>query len=283
MTHTGLTPADQKLVDQELRTFDLMAEPVLDDRAVEELAKAVAHAAVLGGEALGALTRRESELTFGDLLQPLGTEEARTRNGVRFSVTLADDSCTVLAVMFASESAATGLADLFFGGPGEGAERRLTQIEGRSVTSSFGGVIAPVIAGLTGREGCQLQLEMVNQAELPGTDLVELSLQVTVDGRTMDAALFVENPDGSISGTDFRDAIAETVQDMPVSVDIDLARVQMSASEIQALSDGDVVVFDATPEDDATIRAGSRELLRGRVGERSGHRFLEVTEVLVSH
>jgi hypothetical protein len=283
LTHTGLGHADQRLVDQELRTFDLMAEPVLDDRAVEELANAVGYAAVLGGEALGALTRRESELTFGDLLQPLGAEDARTRNGVRFTVTLTDDSDSVLAVMFATESAATGLADLFFGGPGEGAERRLTQIEARSVTASLGGVIAPVVAVLTGREGCKVQLKLVKQADLPAADLVELSFQVTVGDTTIDAALFVENPDGSIAGTEFRDAIAKTVQDMPVAVNIDLAHVQMAAAEVQALSDGDVVVFDATPDDDAIVRAGSRELLRGRLGERSGRRFLEVTEVLVSH
>ena len=58
-------------MESDIRVFSLISETALDDRAVEELAYAVANAGTLGGEALGALTRRESDLLFGDLLEPM--------------------------------------------------------------------------------------------------------------------------------------------------------------------------------------------------------------------
>lgn len=265
----------------EIRAFNLISEKALDDRAVEELARSVSFAAILGGEALGALTRRESELTFGDLLPPIEPETARNRAGIRFSVVSADDPEMVLAVFLASTEAAVALADVFFGGPGEGSERRLTDIEARAISSSLAGVISPVVGVLAGRENCRVALTHDRDAPLPSAELVELSMSVTVGSVSIEAALFAPNPDGAVGESSSRDHMAQNVKDMPVPVDIDLACVQMAAADVQALADGDVIVFDAAPDSEAVARSGDRELLRGRVGEASGRHFLEVTEVLV--
>jgi len=240
-------------------------------------------AATLGGEVLASLTRRECELTFGDLLDPIEPEVATSRDGARFSVTLADDPEMVLAVLFLSESEAIALADVFFGGPGEGAERRLTDIEAQAIVSSMSGVIAPVISVLSGLEGCRLDIEYVKKAPLSSATLVELSMQIAVGSGTIDAAVFAPDPDGAGVDLSSRDAMADKVKDMPVDVDIDLATVQMAAVDVQALADGDVIVFDAAPDALAVARSGEQELLRGRLGEEAGRRFLEVTEILVSH
>jgi hypothetical protein len=268
-------------VAAEIRAFNLVSEKALDDRAVEELARSVAFAAVLGGEALGALTRRESELSFGDLLEPIETETARSRPGIRFSVALADDPEMILGVLFASTTSAVALADVFFGGPGEGGERRLTDIEARAISTSIAGIIAPVLGVLSGREKCQAVLTYVKDAPLPAADLVELSMKLTVGEVSVEAALFAPNPDVMTGDYSARDQMAQTVKNMHVPVDIDLASVQMAAGDVQALADGDVIVFDAAPDDEAVARSGERDLLRGRIGESSGRRFLEVTEVLV--
>ncbi len=265
----------------EIRAFNLVSEKALDDRAVEELARSVAFAAVIGGESLGALTRRESALTFGDLLAPIEPETAGSRPGIRFSLAVTGDPGAILGVLFVSTASAVALADLFFGGPGEGIERRLTDIEARAISTSLNGIIAPVLGVLTGREKCDVVLTHVKDAPLPGSDLVELSMQLTVGAVTVEAALFAPNPDGVSGDSSARDKMAETVKDMPVPVEIDLASVQMAAGEVQALADGDVIVFDAAPDSEAVARSGERELLRGRIGEEAGRRFLEVTEVLV--
>lgn len=269
-------------MDAEIRAFSLISEKALDDRAVEELARSISYSASLGGEALGSLTRREAELSFGDLLEPIEPDVATSRSGVRFSVTLADDPGMVLAVLFLSEAAAVALADVFFGGPGEGVERRLTDIEAQAVTSSMANVIAPVVAVLSGLEGCRVSLEHVKAAPLPSASLVELAMRFVVGSAEIEAALFAPDPDGSGVDLTSRDAMAETVKGMPVDVEIELASVQMAALEVQALSDGDVIVFDAAPDSEALARSGDQELLRGRVGEDAGRRFLEVTEVLVA-
>lgn len=270
-------------MDAEIRAFSLISEKALDDRAVEELARAISFAASLGGEALGALTRRECSLNFGDLLEPIEPDVARARSGVRFSVTLADDADTVLAVLFMSEAAAVAIADVFFGGPGEGVERRLTDIEAQAVTSSMPGVIAPAVSVLSGLEGCTVAIEYVKSAPLPSSSLVELSMQLVVGTAEIEAALFAPDPDGSGVDLTARDAMAETVKDMPVDIEIELASVQMAAVDVQSLSDGDVIVFDAAPDGEALARSGDQELLRGRVSEDAGRRFLEVSEVLVAH
>ncbi len=265
----------------EIRAFNLISDKALDDRAVEELAHAVAFAAVLGGEALGALTRRESELSFGDLLPPIEPETARNRAGIRFSVVAAEDPEVVLGVLFATTGSAVALADVFFGGPGEGTERRLTDIEARAISTSLAGVVSPVVGVLTGREKCHVVLSYDKDAPLPGVDLVELSMNLTIGSVSVEASLFAPNPDGVVGDSSARDQMAHNVKDMPVPVDIDLACVQMAAADVQALADGDVIVFDAAPDSEAVARSGDRDLLRGRVAESSGRRFLEVTEVLV--
>ncbi len=282
MAHIGPSTADTSDVAPEIRAFNLISEKALDDRAVEELARSVAFAAVLGGESLAALTRRECELSFGDLLEPIEPEVATERSGIRFSVCLADDPDVVIGVLFAATPSAVALADIFFGGPGEGADRRLTDIEARAISTSMPGIISPVLSVLTGREKCDVVLSPVKDAPLPGSDLVELSMQLTIGSISVDASLFAPNPDGATGDTSARDKMAATVQDMPVPVDIDLASVNMAAAEVQALADGDVIVFDAPTDTEAIARSGDRQLLRGRIGEDEGRRFLEVTEVLVS-
>jgi len=271
-------------VAAEIRAFNLISDKALDDRAVEELAHAVSFAAVLGGEALGALTRRESQMLFGDLLEPIEAHAARSRAGVRFSVALHNDPEEILGVLFATIPSAVALADVFFGGPGEGTDRRLTNIEARAISDSLASVLGPVVSVLNAREKCQVTLTHLKDAPLPGSDLVELSMQLTVGEVSIDASLFAPNPDGAVGDDDSssREQMAETIKDMPVPVDIDLASVQMAAGEVQALANGDVIVFDASPDNEAIARSGERDLLRGRVGESSGRRFLEVTEVLVS-
>lgn len=269
-------------MELDIRAFNLISEKALDDRAVEELAYAVAHAGTLGGEALGATTRRESELTFGDLLEPVDLAAVRSEPGARFLVTLASDPDVVLGVFFASETFAVALADLFFGGPGEGAERRLTDIEAQAISSLAGGAIAPVVGVLSGREGCHVALHPVKEAELDTPAIVKLSMQMTVGGSVIEAALFAPDPDGSsVDGTS-RDAMTAKVRTMPVEIDIDLARVEMAAAEVQALAEGDVIVFDVSQDTEVTARTGSEELLRGRVSETGGRRLLEVTQVLAT-
>ena len=274
--------ADHRAVDQKIRAFNLVSEPMLDDQAVAELAQAVSFASILGSEALAALTRRESELSFGDLLEPLTPTMAHSRAGIRFEIRLGEDHDVVLGVLFASEAAAVALADVFFGGPGEGVARRLTDIEAHAVSSSIGGVIAPVIGVVTGRERCSVHLQHVKSATLPSDTLVELVTTLIVGGTAIEVSLFVPNPDGTTVDGSSREHMVQRVSEMPVDVEIDLAQVQMGALDVQALSDGDVVVFDAAPDSEATVRSGSTDLLRGRVAEREGRRFLEVTEVLVT-
>lgn len=269
-------------MEADIRAFSLVSERALDDRAVQELARGVAKAAVLGGEVLGAITRREATLSFGDLLVPIDGHAAESRSGVRFTITVEGDPDVTLAVLHTSESSAVALADVFFGGPGSGAERQITEIESQAISTSMGGVVAPVVAVLSGLEGCQIELHPVRDASLPAPKLVELTLQLQIGETTIDAALFAPDPDGARVDLSSRDAMAETVKDMPVDVDIELASVEMAAVDVQALADGDVIVFDSAPDDDAVARSGTQDLLRGRIGEESGRRFLEVTEVLVS-
>lgn len=266
----------------ELRAFSLVSERALDDRAVEEFARSVAYSATLGGEALGAITRRESTLNFGDLLAPIDHKSAQNRAGVRFAISLAEDAEAVLGVLFATQESAVALADVFFGGPGQGEERRLTDIEARAISTSMDGVLAPVLAVFSGLEGCTISLEAVREAPLPSGNLVELSLQIAIGDVSIDASVFAPDPDGARVDLTSRDTMTQTVKDMPVDVDIDLASVQMAAVDVQALADGDVIVFDAAPDAEAVARSGSQDLLRGRLGEKSGRRFLEVTEILVS-
>lgn len=269
-------------MEPELRVFSLISETTLDDRAVEELAYGVANSGTLGGEALGALTRRESALIFGDLLEPIEPTTARERAGVRFSMTLADDPETVLGVFIISQKCAVALADLFFGGPGEGTERRLTEIEGQAITSLAGGVIAPVVGVLSGREGCHIALHQMKDAPLPSSNIVELAMTMSVGAASIDASLLVPDPDGGRIDASSREAMEAKVKDMPVDVEIDLASVEMAASEVQSLAAGDVIVFDSPQDSEAIARTGSQDLLRGRVADRGGRRILEVTEMLVS-
>ncbi len=264
-----------------IRTFDLVSAPALDDRAVQELAQSLREAAVSASEALGGVTRRESALDLGDTLEPVPRADVAELAGASFHVIDPLDSGAVIGLLHLDDEQAVGLADLFLGGPGRGVDRRLTSIETKAILQLMGEVLAPLVGAATYRSQGPVALVEANDVSGLEEHLVRLAITLAVGAESVEAALYVADPDksGVSGGAEARKLVTASVATMPIELDIDLAAVNMPASDIRSLATGDVVVFDVPTSAPVVARHGRHDLLEGRVNESSGRRLFEVTKI----
>ena len=276
-----LVPTGTVVNHETIRTFDLVSTPVLDDRAVQELAQAMLEAAQSASEALGGVTRRMSTLELADTLDPIGRSAVVDQSGARFMVLDPLDGDSVLGLLHLTEGDATALADLFLGGPGRGAERRLTRIESMAITQLVGEIVAPIAAAATHRSLGAVRITETNDPEGLEEHLVRVGITVQVGSESIPGSLYVADPDkaGVSGGAEARKLVTSNVATMPIQLDIDLAAVNMPAADIHTLATGDVILFDVPTNAVATARHGRHRLLDGRVTDAEGRRFLEVTQV----
>lgn len=267
-------------MDGNAQPFDLIGEPKLDDDAVVALAVAVQEAAVLTAETLAGVTRRPATVTIGDLLEPVKARDLPSE-GVACEISTVGGS--PLAILLLSDENTVAIADVFFGGPGSGAERRPAPIEVQAIVSSLPPVIEPVVAAVTSSGGHEIQMRASDEITAPAADLVRLDLSFDIDGVEIQAALFAPDPDraGPTGGTSAE--MLQLAAGIPVQFDVDLGSIPMQAGEVQGLATGDIVIFDVGLDDEVTVRSGNREFVRGSIDESAGRRMLSVTEVLSAH
>lgn len=260
------------------RPFDLVGEPLLDDRAVEALARAVADAAVLTGETLSGAIRREAVAEVGEILEPVTRTEIATRDAVAFEVR-SDDGTTIALVAF-EPSEAIALADLFFGGPGTGAERTPTSMELQAITMQLPPILGPLLDVIGGAQGRPTTMCEAAMQDTPGEELVRLVTSMTIGETTIETEIYAPDPDQSPMANSSNEALVDLVGAMPISFDVELGDVVMTALDARELAVGDVVVFDQRIDDPATVRSGNRTFVRGELHVDESRRRLEVTDVL---
>ena len=248
---------------------------------MQELAQSLRDAGQESSEALGAVTRRESAVELGDTLDPVSRSVAIDEPGARFLVVDPLDADSVVGLLHLTDESAVALADLFLGGPGTGVERRLTEIETHGISRLTADVVAPIVAAATYRTLGPVRL--IETSEPSGLEefLVRVGLSLTVGSHSINASLFVADPDkvGVSGGAEARKMVTASVATMPIELEIDLAAVNMPASDVQSLATGDVIVFDVPTNAPATARHGRHRLLDGRVSNADGRRLFEVTQV----
>lgn len=267
-------------MEGDVQPFDLIGEPKLDDHAVEALAVAVQEAAIVSAETIAGVTRRPSTLTIGDILEPV---RARDLSSTGVAVEVSTVGGPPLALLVLSDENTVALADVFFGGPGNGADRRPAPIEVQAIVSSLAPIIEPVVAAVTISGGHELQLRASDDVTAPSADLVRLDLAFDIDGVAIEVALFAPDPDKAGPATGTSSEMLRVAGEIPVQFDVDLGAVPMSAGEVQGLATGDIVIFDVGLDDEVTLRSGNRDFLRGSIDDSSGRRTLSITEVLSTH
>jgi flagellar motor switch protein FliM len=188
----------------------------------------------------------------------------------------------VVGVFNVSDSDAIAVADIFFGGPGTGADRRLAPIELTAITSSLPQVLQPIIEAVAPTAAHGVALVPASDSGIEAPDLVRLDLTFTIDEVEVAASIHVPDPDKSASVDGPSNDLLEIVSGMPLRFDVDLADVSMAASDVQELAEGDVILFDSPPDGDVTVRSGNREFLRGTINGSDGRRTLCVTQVLTT-
>lgn len=267
-------------MEGDVQPFDLIGEPKLDDHAVEALAVAVQEAAIVSAETVAGVTRRPSTLTIGDILEPV---RARDLPSEGVAVEIAMVGGAPLALLILTDENTVALADVFFGGPGNGADRRPAPIEVQAIVSSLPPIIEPVVAAVTASGGHEIQLRASDSVTAPSAELVRLDLAFDIDGVAIELAVFAPDPDKAGPATGTSSEMLQLAGEIPVQFDIDLGAVPMTAGEVQGLATGDIVIFDVGLDDEVTVRSGNRDFVRGSIEDSNGRRRLSVTEVLSTH
>ena len=271
-------PTITAMDEDNIRPVDLLAAPALDERAVQEFARAMRAAVAESTEILGGTTRRESELTLSDILEPAFRAELDDLLGTLLALRAGG---TTLGVLHLDDAQTIALADLFLGGPGASADRPPANIELAVIAASIPDILLPIVgtATFTSIDA----LEAVADKDLPGMApyLVRSDITISIGTTEISGALYVRDPDraGPAVDADQEPLVTASAATMPLSLDIELASVEMPAVEIGSLAVGDVVIFDVPADAPVTVRHDAKALFEGRVQVHNDRRLMEVTGV----
>ncbi len=273
-----LRPTVTAMDDDAARPVDLLAAPALDERAVQEFARAMRAAVTAATETLGGTTRRESELTISDILEPATRFEVEELLGTTFALSAAG---TTLGVLHLDDTQTVALADVFLGGPGHGEDRPATDIELHVIGRSIAPILHLIVATATFTTVNRLEAAPVRDLSGLPTHLVRTDLRVMVSGTEVTGAVFVRDPDRAGPATEAMGGAVVTASaaTMPLALDIELASVDMPAADIGHLAIGDVVIFDVPADAPASARYDSTTLFEGLIHHDDDRRYLEVTTV----
>ena len=263
--------------EDNIRPVDLLAAPALDERAVKELARAMRAAVAEASETLGAITRRQSDLRLSDILEPAVRAELDELTGTMFAVR---SSGTTLGVLHIEDEQAVALADLFLGGPGSGEDRPVADIEVAVIAHAMPAILTPIVATATFTTIDGLAMESDKDLAGLAQYLVRSDITITIGAAEITGALFVRDPDraGPVSSGQ-EPVVTRGAATMPLSLDIELATVEMPAADVGTLAVGDVVIFDVPSDAPVTARYDDKALFEGRIEIRDDRRLLEVTGV----
>lgn len=265
------------MAEENIHPVDLLAAPALDERAVKEFARAMRAAVSEATEILGGTTRRQCELTLSDILEPAHRAELDELTGTTFALRSAG---TTLGVLHVDEEQAIALADLFLGGPGVGDDRPVADIELAVIGRAMPAILAPIVGTATFSSIDSLEVQSDKDLAGVAAYLVRSDLSITIGKAEITGALYVRDPDraGPVSGGQ-EPVVTRSAATMPLSIDIELATVEMPAAEIGTLAVGDVVIFDVPSDAPVTARYDDKALFEGRVRVQNDRRLLEVTGV----
>ena len=273
-----MAPTITAMEDDTVRTVDLIAAPALDERAVQEFARAMRTAVDNATEVLGGTTRRESELSISDILEPSTRSELDELVGTMLALRGAG---TTLGVLHLDDAQTVALADLFLGGPGTGEDRPAADIELHVIGRSMGPILQPIVSTATFTTVDQLDIVVDRDLNGLAAYLVRTDLTMKVGGVEVTAGVYVRDPDRAGPATDAMGGpvVTASAATMPIELDIELASVDMPAADIGTLAVGDVVIFDVPADAPATARHEATTLFEGQIHYDDDRRLLEVTSV----
>lgn len=75
-------------------------------------------------------------------------------------------------------------------------------------------------------------------------------------------------------------ALARSLMDVPVQVDVVLGEARMSVEELMALSPGEIVALEATAKDLVDIYVSDRLMARGKLVIADGELGVSLTEIV---
>ena len=271
-------PTVTAMEEENIQPVDLLAAPALDERAVQEFARAMRAAVAESTEILGGTTRRESELTLSDILEPAVRAELDELFGTLLALRAGG---ATLGVLHLDDAQTIALADLFLGGPGAGADRPPADIELAVIAATIPSILSPIVgtATFTPIDG----MNAIADKDLPGLAnyLVRSDITISIGNSQITGALYVRDPDraGPAVGSGQEPVVTSSAATMPLSLDIELASVEMPAVEIGTLAVGDVVIFDVPADAPVIARHDDKALFEGRVQLHNDRRLMEVTGV----
>lgn len=259
----------------------------LSEEAIKGLSAALERSRDDAGDTLGAITRRPSTVETGELLEPIDLALARAQNITLFAVAGADqgiaDSHALIAL---EERDAVAVTDLFIGGPGLGTDRILTEIEVAVLSTELPAIVAPLInAVMFDDELDSSTLHVVEIGdELPISNrLVRLGVRLTVDGRSIDIALLIPDPDTAETSTPkpfSRSELAVAVAGVEVELVVNLGEVAIAGYELEQLAPGDVIRLDHSEGERVVAEVDGIAVLEGRVGDHHGRIALSVERIV---
>ena len=78
----------------------------------------------------------------------------------------------------------------------------------------------------------------------------------------------------------WRSQLIEALKEVPVSLEVEFVKVEVTASELLKLKEGDVFFIPSSPEEELVVKVQGIPLLKGKAGVSRGRRAVKITALL---
>ncbi len=231
------------------------------------------------GLAVTSVVGREANLKIGEVEASSGTEFESEVAWFRVGDPMGRSGALVVSLAGVSR-----LAELFMGGDGRGPERSPAPLEWQIVVRRLGSVLVGMVEVLGAFGIDSQQIAPVEPAELNlESHQVRATFDVTIGGVGVPVTLVLPAAHHVVRSAapvvETSSALAEALSEVPVSVAIRYAAVEMSAEELDGLEPGDVIRLDQPEHAPLIGMLDNKHLFTGFIGRNGRRLAMKIAEI----